>query len=74
MTPLFNKLTQYLLGTRKNLRDTLEDMGLDIEDVEQSELAVNQCTSCSVWHYSTRLREDLDGNPICSYCEDIVGR
>lgn len=65
-------LEKALLKTRRNLRDVCKELGIDSPDLEL--LTINQCSHCSVWHYEYKLREDLDGSPICSYCEDLIGR
>lgn len=67
-----NKIEKSLLKTRKSLRDICLELGLDMPDIE--DLCIEQCAHCSVWHYQFKLREDLDGNTICKYCEDLVGR
>lgn len=69
---IFKKLVQELKGTRKRLRDVCEDMGLEYEDLYEEDIGIYQCASCSTWH--TTLKEDLDGSPICSYCEALIGR
>lgn len=66
-----DKLERGLLKTRKNLREVCAELGIDIP--EREELTVDQCTHCNVWHWSYKLKEDLDANPICSYCEDLIG-
>jgi hypothetical protein len=67
-----DKLERALLKTRRNLREVCRELG--IEDPDLDLLTVDQCNHCSVWHYEYKLQEDLDGSPICKYCEDLVGR
>lgn len=66
------KLEKALLGTRDNMRTVCKNLGFD--DIDPDDLSVSQCTHCSVWHWQYKLNEDLDGSPICSYCEDLIGR
>lgn len=67
-----DKLERALLKTRRNLWDVCRE--LDIEEPDLELLTVNTCSSCGVWHYEYKLKEDLDGIPICKYCEDLIGR
>jgi len=65
-------LERSLLKTRRNLWEVCRELGIDEPDLEL--LTINQCAQCNTWHYIFKLREDLDGSPICSYCEDLIGR
>jgi hypothetical protein len=65
-------LERALLKTRRNLWDVCRELGIEEPDFEL--LTVGQCAHCSVWHYSYKLQEDLDGSPICTYCENLIGR
>lgn len=67
-----DKLERALLKTRKNLWEVCRDLEIREPDLEL--LTVGQCASCGTWHYQYKLKEDLDGSPICSYCEDLIGR
>lgn len=60
-----------LLKTRRNLGEVCRELGIDLPD--RDELSVDQCTHCNVWHWEYKLKEDLDENPICSYCETLIG-
>lgn len=62
-----------LLKTRKTVWEACKDLGIDPEDIDTELLTTAQCSHCNVWHYEYRLKEDLDGSPICSYCESLVG-
>lgn len=68
---MINRIEQALLNTRKRLFDVCKDLDTDLPD--RDELTVDQCSHCNTWHWQYRLQEDLDGNPICTYCEDLVG-
>ena len=70
----YDEVEKSLLGSRKNLREVLYSLGIDAEEFDRELMTVDQCTHCNVWHYSFKLKEDLDGNPICKYCEELVGR
>jgi hypothetical protein len=65
-------LERALLKTRRNLWEVCRELGIEEPDLEL--LTTNQCAHCNVWHYSYKLQEDLDGNPICTYCENLIGR
>lgn len=65
------RIEQSLLKSRKSLREVCRELDLDVPNLD--ELLVAQCNHCSVWNKNYALVEDLDGNYICSYCEDLVG-
>ena len=65
------RIEQALLKTRKSLREVCRELDLDVP--EKDDLLVDTCAHCGVWHKNYKLIEDLDGNYICSYCEDLVG-
>jgi hypothetical protein len=67
-----DKIERSLIKTRKTLYEVCRELGLDVPD--RDELVVDQCTHCNTWNFKYKLSEDLDGNPICRYCEDLVGR
>lgn len=70
--PLNKKLVKELQGTRRKLSEVCEDLGIDYEElVEAGDIGIEQCSHCNVW--STRLVPDLDDNPICKYCVDLIG-
>jgi hypothetical protein len=67
-----NKLTSGLLKTRRSLTEVCAEFGIPVP--ASQDLEVDQCTQCSTWHYTYSLVEDLDGNSICTYCDNIFGR
>lgn len=69
----YKLLEQTLLGTRKTLVDSCKELGYTLSCVEEHNLMAGQCSSCLVWHRSSNLIDDLDMNPICKYCEDLMG-
>lgn len=70
--PLSKKLVRELKGTRRRLSEVCEDLGLDYEELlESGDLGISQCSHCNTW--SLNLVDDLDGNPICRFCVDLVG-
>lgn len=60
-----------LLHTRKTIRQVCAELDLDVPNRE--ELLIDTCSHCGTWHKNYKLVEDLDGNFICTYCEDLVG-
>ena len=70
----YRRLAKALNGTRKTLSQVCRDLGIDMDNVEDELLqrAIDQCSHCNVW--SNKLIEDLDGMPICTLCERLVGR
>lgn len=69
---LQTKLVRELNGTRRKLREVCEDLGIDYEELtETGDLGIDSCSHCGLW--SLRLVPDLDGNPICRFCVDLVG-
>lgn len=70
--PLNKRLIKELQGTRKLLSEVCEDLGLDYEELTESgDLGIEQCSHCNRW--DSRLVDDLDGNPICKFCVDLIG-
>ena len=57
-----DRLEQFLKGTRRNIREVCEELGIEIPE----KLPLEQCSHCNVW--TGRLKEDLDGNLICGFC------
>jgi hypothetical protein len=71
-TPLSKKLIKELNGTRRRLSEVCEDLGIDYEELMDSEdIGISQCSHCNTW--SLKLIPDLDGNPICRFCVDLIG-
>ena len=70
----YRRLAKALNGTRKTLSQVCRDLDIHIDDVEDDVLqdTIDQCSHCNIW--SNKLIEDLDGMPICSLCERLVGR
>lgn len=68
---VLEKVERALVTTRRPLWEVCREFNIDMPD--QDELCVSNCTQCSVWHYNYKLSEDLDGNPVCKYCEDLFG-
>lgn len=69
----YDSLANSLRGTRKTLVEVCKELGIDFESIDHHNLLVGQCCSCRVWHRSIQLINDLDDNPICHYCEDLMG-
>jgi hypothetical protein len=64
---MFVELEKSLLGTRRNIREVCDELGIDIPE----DLTLNACTHCNVW--SKRLLPDLDGYLVCKFCLDTYG-
>jgi hypothetical protein len=62
-------LSSKLLGTRGNLIDACNDLGLAIPD--EKELSVRQCANCSIWK-GFRYFIVTDDIPICDFCTDMA--
>lgn len=67
-----DKIERALQKTRRSLYEVCRELNIEVPDAE--DLLVAQCTHCSTWNFKYKLNEDLDGNPICRYCENLVGR
>lgn len=69
----YKRLTKALNGTRKSLTKTCHELGIDADEVEDHILMnlIGTCTHCDIW--STSLIQDLDDNPICRTCFNLVG-
>ena len=59
---MYVKLETALKGTRKNIREVCEQLGIPIPE----DFKLNACTHCGIW--SGKLKEDLDGYLICGFC------
>ncbi len=68
---MYKRLSAELKGTRRSLTEICDEMGIDYDEVEFDKLLVGQCSHCNTW--SDRLIPDLDDNPICRFCVDLVG-
>lgn len=70
---MYKRLAKHLHNTRKPLFQVCKELGIDMEDVDDYLLqqTIDQCSHCNIW--STKLVEDLDGNPICPLCVRIAG-
>lgn len=69
----YTELEDSLLGTRRNLTTACKELGINTDDIDPLNLMVTNCSSCGVWHRSQNIIDDLDSNPICRYCEDLIG-
>jgi hypothetical protein len=68
---MYKRLESQLYKTRKTLLQTCLDLDIAVESIDPELLLVQQCSHCSVWNYE--LIQDLDDNPICNYCRDLIG-
>jgi hypothetical protein len=69
----YKRLTKLLNKTRKPLLQACQELNLDVDmlDYDVFEKHCSQCTHCDIW--GTTHVPDLDYNPICKVCLDIVG-
>ena len=68
---MYKRLRLTLNNTRKSVFQACEELDIDFEQVDQSLLEIDQCTHCGRW--SLTLVDDLDQNPICRFCVELVG-
>ncbi len=73
VTGMYKQLELNLNNTRRHLWQVCEDLGLDPKLVELTKLDLDQCTHCGIWLRPRKLVQDLDNNPICGYCKDLIG-
>ena len=66
-----NELEQTLHRTRKTLWQVCDELGLSEEQCKV--VSLDNCSSCGIWLKHSRLRPDLDGNPICTECFTFYG-
>ena len=71
--PTYRRLTKALTGTRKTLTQACRELGIDIEDIDDSILTdqVMTCSHCDIW--GTNHIEDKYENPVCTLCFRLVG-
>lgn len=67
----YDRITKHLRGTRKTVKQVCLELGIDYEEIDVNYLLIDQCSHCSIW--TTNPVEDLDGNPICTICEEHIG-
>ena len=67
----YHRLSIALNNTRKSLRQVCHELDINIDLIDIHQLPIDQCSHCNRW--SLLLIEDLDGNPICRFCEELVG-
>ena len=69
----YRRLSKHLNKTRKTLTQVCRELEIDISEVEDYYLQkeIDQCSHCDLW--SKELKDDLDGNPICPVCYDLIG-
>lgn len=68
---MYKDLEAYLVRTRKTITQACKELGIDSREVDADMLLIAQCSHCSVWNKN--LITDLDQNPICVYCRDLIG-
>jgi hypothetical protein len=61
-------LSDRLLGTRDNLIDACNELGLEVPD--EKDLSVRQCANCSIWK-GFRYFIVADDIPVCDFCTDM---
>jgi hypothetical protein len=69
----YKRLTKLLSGSRKSLQDVCDDLGIDVDLLDDEQLAyyVSECSHCDIWGTTHRL--DEDGFPVCVLCLRLVG-
>lgn len=70
---IYSDLEDTLLGTRRTLASACNELEIYLDDIDPLNLMVTNCSSCGIWHRSQNIIDDLDSNPICKYCEDLIG-
>jgi hypothetical protein len=71
-----NKLIEYLYGYRNSLESACKDLNisyddLSIEDLEEIDSQIFQCTSCGVWCDLSEEGEAPEGDRFCQDCSEI---
>lgn len=66
-----NELELMLHRTRKTVWQACEDLGIPVD--QYSIASIDSCASCGIWEKHSKLRPDLDGNPICKECFTFYG-
>jgi hypothetical protein len=70
---MYKLLCKHLQNTRLSLWDVCDELDIDYGAVDQDQLQrlVTQCTHCDIW--TKKIVLDLDQNPVCKLCADLVG-
>ena len=70
----YKRLAKNLSGTRKTLAEVCQDLNIDIDYIDDSELShyVSECSHCDIWGTNHRL--DTDDFPVCVLCLRLVGQ
>ena len=70
----YKRLAKTLSGSRKTLQEVCDDIGIDLDAVDDEQLAhyVSECSHCDIWGTTHRL--DTDDFPVCVLCLRLVGQ
>lgn len=68
---MYKRLSSALNNTRKTIKQACEELDIDYDSLDVTQLEIDQCSHCGRW--SLLLVQDLDDNPICRFCVDLVG-
>jgi len=66
---MIEEIERSLRRTTKNLRSVLEDAGISFSSFDIAQLTIDTCSNCGIWHAKRALKPDIDGNPICGFCQ-----
>jgi hypothetical protein len=61
-----DKLSKELAHTRDSIKDVCYPLGISPEDVDLTELSVQQCSDCGIWAYPSEMSGE-----VCKFCDDM---
>ena len=61
---MYGKLEEVLKGTRRNIREVCEELGIDVP----AYINLDSCSNCGVWGKNFTIVDDL---PVCPFCDDL---
>lgn len=73
-TNQYKRLAKRLDRTRKTLSEACQELGIDIDYVDDFDLEqhITECSHCGIW--GTEHKQDDDKFAVCKLCFSLVGR
>lgn len=66
MVKINKRLIYKLEGTNLRLSDVCEDLGIDYEDIQGSDIGIKKCVECNFWSKNTTLA--IGKRVVCHSC------
>jgi hypothetical protein len=66
-----SQLSGSLKGTKENMHDVSEELGITIWENILQDLPISQCSHCDIWMAKSVMKLDSDKFNICPVCLDL---